>query len=144
MADTTEPGILIELDDRRRASLGKVGRPEHRRYFARDEPGGVIVLIPAVVLTATEAALAAAPELADRIDHAMRHPETMARRERPQQHPAEEAGWSTELPEHLRDDAPKQQCTACRRFTRARSEFGTDCRMPQPSGEPCTGLFVEF
>jgi hypothetical protein len=29
--------VLIELDDRRRVSLGKVGRPEHRRYLVHEE-----------------------------------------------------------------------------------------------------------
>lgn len=51
--------------------------------------------------------------------------------------------WSSELPEHLRDDAPKLQCTACRRFTCATSELGQECRMPQPSGAHCVGRFVE-
>lgn len=30
--------IVLELDERRRASLGKIGRPEHRRYLVDEEP----------------------------------------------------------------------------------------------------------
>jgi hypothetical protein len=41
--------ILIELDERRRASLGKIGRAEHRRYLAHEEPDGTIVFVPAVL-----------------------------------------------------------------------------------------------
>lgn len=42
--------VLIELDDRRRAYLGKVGRTEHRRYLGRTEEDGTIILTPAVVI----------------------------------------------------------------------------------------------
>lgn len=56
---------------------------------------------------------------------------------------AADAAWLSEVPAHLRDDAPKQQCTACRRFTVDTSEFGADCGMPQPSGGRCTGRFAE-
>jgi hypothetical protein len=46
--------ILIELDERRRASFGRVGRPEHTRYLAHAEDDGTIImrpvdLVPAVV-----------------------------------------------------------------------------------------------
>lgn len=45
MAD--EP-TLIELDARNRASLGKLAR--HRRYLAKLQPDGTIVLTPAAVV----------------------------------------------------------------------------------------------
>src|SRR5688572_20270412 len=47
MADSD--GTFIELDARNRASLGKLAGP-HRRFLARVEPGGVIVLTPATVV----------------------------------------------------------------------------------------------
>lgn len=52
---TTSPDeqgrILLEVDSRGRVSIGKIAR--HRRYLARVEPGGVIVLEPAVVVPAS-------------------------------------------------------------------------------------------
>lgn len=46
--------MLIELDERRRASLGKVGRPEHRRYLVHEQPDGTIVFTPAVAIPERE------------------------------------------------------------------------------------------
>jgi len=46
--------VLIELDERRRASLGKVGHPDHRRYLVHEEPGGVLVLTPAALIPERE------------------------------------------------------------------------------------------
>lgn len=55
---------------------------------------------------------------------------------------ADQSTW----PAHLRDDAPYQRCDQCGRKTWAVSEFGRECRMPQPwrSGPSvrCAGLFV--
>jgi hypothetical protein len=42
--------VLIELDARGRASLARLGRPEHRRYLARIEADGTIILTPATVI----------------------------------------------------------------------------------------------
>jgi hypothetical protein len=44
-------------------------------------------------------------------------------------------------PPHLRDDAPRQQCSGCGRFTFATSEFGQNCLMPQPDDALCSGTF---
>ena len=44
---------MVELDDRRRLSLGKVGR--HSRYLVREERDGTLIFEPAVVLTEFEA-----------------------------------------------------------------------------------------
>ena len=63
--------VLIELDDRRRVSLGRVGRPEHRRYIAHAEPDGTIVLVPAVVMSESQARLLAAPEVLEQIERAV-------------------------------------------------------------------------
>jgi len=59
---------LVELDDRRRVSLGKVGRPEHTRYIVEEEPDGTLVLTPAVVMSELEAKLLASRELVERIN----------------------------------------------------------------------------
>ena len=75
--------VLIELDDRRRVSLGRVGRPEHRRYLVHEEPDGTLVLHPAVVMTETEARLMANPELVERLEQAMSDPSTLVSRGRP-------------------------------------------------------------
>lgn len=52
MAQTTSPDrppILVTLDDRRRVSLGRIAR--HKRYMAREEPDGTIVMTPAEITT---------------------------------------------------------------------------------------------
>lgn len=46
--------ILIKLDQRRRASLGRIGRPEHRRYLVHEEPDGTLILTPAVVVPVSD------------------------------------------------------------------------------------------
>jgi hypothetical protein len=58
--------VLIELDDRRRVTLGKLGW--HRRYLAHEEPDGTLVLTPAVVMTEAQARLLARPDVMDGID----------------------------------------------------------------------------
>ena len=59
---------LVELDSRRRVALGRLGRPEHRRYLVREESDGTLVFTPAVVMTAHEAALLCHRELIDQIE----------------------------------------------------------------------------
>jgi hypothetical protein len=44
---------LIELDDRRRVSLGKLGH--HHRYLVHEEPDGTLVWTPAVVMPKLQA-----------------------------------------------------------------------------------------
>lgn len=75
--------VLIELDDRRRASFGKLGRPEHRRYLATEQSDGTIVLTPAVVMTELEAKFLANRALVERIEENRRHPERLVRRRKP-------------------------------------------------------------
>ncbi len=72
--------VLIELDDRRRASLGKLGRPEHRRYLAIEHSDGTIVLTPAIVMTELEARFLANRALVERIEENRRHPERLVLR----------------------------------------------------------------
>ncbi|OFW65144.1 MAG: hypothetical protein A2135_03260 [Actinobacteria bacterium RBG_16_67_15] len=64
---TSNESVLVELDQRRRVSLGKLGHADHTRYLASVEPDGTIVLRPAVVMTELEARLLANGELVDSI-----------------------------------------------------------------------------
>lgn len=73
---------LIELDARRRASLGRVGRPEHTRYLVREEADGTLILTPAAVVTDLEAQFLRDPGLLARIEEERRHPERLRRRPR--------------------------------------------------------------
>ena len=73
---------LLELDERRRASLGKIGRPEHRRYLVTEEPDGTVVLTPAVVMSELEARFLANRELVERVEENRRNPDRMVRRRR--------------------------------------------------------------
>ena len=75
--------ILIELDDRRRASFGRIGRPEHRRYLAHEEEDGTVVLVPAVVMPESQARLMANPELVAQIERTVTDPDSRVRRTRP-------------------------------------------------------------
>lgn len=70
MADT-----IVELDSRRRVSLGRVGRPEHTRYLAHEEPDGAIVLEPVVVMSEAEGRFLRNRSLADRVEDNRAHPE---------------------------------------------------------------------
>ena len=77
----TDPIAVVELDDRRRVTLGRSAT--HDRYFMHVEPDGTIVLVPAVLMTQTEAALAANPVLAAKIDAFLADPSKGVRRGRP-------------------------------------------------------------
>lgn len=64
MTDTLDPeGVYLELDGRRRASLGKIGRPEHRRYLAATDPDGTITLRPIVFAYASSSSSENKPEI---------------------------------------------------------------------------------
>jgi prophage tail gpP-like protein len=69
---------LLELDSRRRISLGQLAR--HDRYLVTAEPDGTLVLTPAVVMTETEARLLQNPELVERIKANLADPSRMKRR----------------------------------------------------------------
>jgi antitoxin YefM len=78
--------ILVEVDDRRRVTLGKLAR--HRRYLARTEGDGTVVLIPAIVMPEDQARLLARPEVMEAIDAFAADPQaTGVRRSRPTRHP---------------------------------------------------------
>ena len=71
---------LIELDERRRVSLGRIGRPEHTRYLVEEEPDGTLVFTPAVVMSELEAKLLANRELVDRIEANRADPARLVKR----------------------------------------------------------------
>lgn len=80
---------LVEVDARRRISLGKLGKPDQTRYLVTEQPDGSLLLTPAVVMTAHEAALLRNPELVAQIEQDLADPSTAtpssARRPRPAQ-----------------------------------------------------------
>jgi len=75
--------VILELDERSRASLGRIGRPEHRRNLVVEEPDGMIVLRPAVVMTEFEARFLANPDLVARIRANNADPGRLIRRQSP-------------------------------------------------------------
>lgn len=41
---------VIELDDRRRAALGKIGHKDHSRYLVTEQEDGTLIWTPAAVV----------------------------------------------------------------------------------------------
>jgi hypothetical protein len=73
---------LVELDERRRVSLGRLGNPEHTRYLVVEEPDGTLVFTPAVVMSELEAKLLANHGLVERIAENRADPSRLVRRPR--------------------------------------------------------------
>lgn len=72
-------GILVELDSRRRAALGRLAH--HDRYLVTAEPDGTLILTPAVIMTDLEAKLLRKnPEFVRQLEGKMAHPERLRRR----------------------------------------------------------------
>lgn len=69
----TSKSAVIELDDRRRASLGKFGR--HDRYLVSEQEDGTLILEPAIVLTEAEAAYLRNTSLVALVEEERAHPE---------------------------------------------------------------------
>ena len=67
-ATSTLP-TLLELDERRRTSLNKIGQSQHRRYLVTENPDGSILLSPAVVMSELEARFQSDPALMADIEH---------------------------------------------------------------------------
>ena len=59
---------LVELDDRRRAALGKIGHSDHRRYLVDTLADGTLIFRPAVVVTELQARLWSNPEVSRQLD----------------------------------------------------------------------------
>jgi len=75
--------VFLELDDRRRASLGKIGRREHTRYLVDEEPDGTLIFRPAVVMAEAQARLLERSDTVDAIDAFLDDPSQGVRRGRP-------------------------------------------------------------
>jgi len=71
---------LIELDERRRASLGKIGR--HSRYLVREELDGTLIFEPVAVLTEAEQRYLSNQALAAQVEDSRAHPERLQPRPR--------------------------------------------------------------
>lgn len=61
---------LLDVDERRRTTLSKVGH--HRQYLAEELADGTVVLHPVVVMTEVQARLLAAPALLEQLTDANR------------------------------------------------------------------------
>jgi hypothetical protein len=70
--------VLVELDQRQRASLGKIA--SHTRYLATVESDGTITLKPAVVMTEAEAALLLNKDLVESIKEQRKDPGAYVKR----------------------------------------------------------------
>ena len=70
--------VLVELDQRRRASLGKLAT--HPRYLATVESDGTIILKPAVVMTQAEAAFLRNNDLVESIKEQRKDPGAYVKR----------------------------------------------------------------
>jgi hypothetical protein len=71
---------ILEVDDRRRVSLGRLA--EHSRYLVRKEDDGTLILEPAVVLTAFEARVLGNSEVLAKLREAQAAPRGAPRRRR--------------------------------------------------------------
>lgn len=69
---------LVELDSRRRASLGKVGR--HSQYRVTEHPDGSLLFEPAVIMSEHEARLMSHPDLVESIQSDKADPSQLVRR----------------------------------------------------------------
>jgi hypothetical protein len=94
-AEAHEP-VLVELDERRRTSLGRVGRKEHTRYLVEEQPDGTLIWRPAAVIPEHELRfMAAHPAEYARIREQQANPDPARLRDRPSR-PALRAGGRPE------------------------------------------------
>lgn len=71
--------VLVELDERRRVYLSKVGRSTDRRYLVRTEPDGTMIFTPASVVPTHLLRLLNRPDILAAFRHADEHPEELVR-----------------------------------------------------------------
>jgi hypothetical protein len=74
MAEAAEE-VLVELDERRRVYLSKVGRSSDKRYLVRTNPDGTMVFTPATVVPTHVLRLLERPDVVAAIRHGQEHPE---------------------------------------------------------------------
>jgi hypothetical protein len=72
--------VLVELDERRRVYLSKVGRSTDRRYLVRTHRDGTMVFTPASVVPTHVLRLLGRPDVLAAMRHADEHPEELVRR----------------------------------------------------------------
>jgi hypothetical protein len=73
MTDAVTQPMLVQVDARKRVSLGSLA--QHEQYLVRQTPDGTIIFEPAVVLTAAERAFLADSELVAALADVNAHPE---------------------------------------------------------------------
>lgn len=96
MWSEAHPPVLIELDERRRTSLGRVGRKEHTRYLVEEQADGTLIWRPAVVVSEHELRfMAEYPEEYAQIREQQANPDADRLRDRPARpHAARDAAES--------------------------------------------------
>ena len=82
MNEHTSRDTLLEVDGRRRVTLGRLGSRDHVRYLASEDPDGTITLRPAVVMTELEARMLANKDLVARIQDNRENPGRLVKRAR--------------------------------------------------------------
>jgi Trk K+ transport system NAD-binding subunit len=80
MGTSADEEVLVELDDRRRVYLAKVGNSAHKRYLVRTEPDGTMIFTPATVVPTHVLRLIDRPDVLAAIRNAQEHPEQLVRR----------------------------------------------------------------
>ncbi|MCJ0700238.1 hypothetical protein FRIG_03665 [Frigoribacterium faeni] len=76
----TTTSTLVQIDTRKRASLGSMARFD--QYMVREEDDGTIIFEPAVIMTPSEQAFLSDPELVASLARANAHPERRRTRSR--------------------------------------------------------------
>jgi hypothetical protein len=90
MSDDARDEVLVELDQRRRVYLTKVGNRSHTRYLVGTEPDGTMIFTPAEVVPAHVLRLMERPGVLADVRDARLHPEQLVRREL---RPAPDVDW---------------------------------------------------
>ena len=88
--------VVVELDDRRRTSLGRVGRKEHTRYLVEEQADGTLIWRPAVIVPEHELRfMAAHPEEYARIREQQANLDPARLQDRPARSRRPKAGTTT-------------------------------------------------
>jgi len=94
--------VVVELDDRRRTSLGRVGRKEHTRYLVEEQADGTLIWRPAVIVPEHELRfMAAHPAEYARIREQQANPDPGRLRDRPARTRRPEAGTTAAVTTEL-------------------------------------------
>ncbi|MBO0802508.1 MAG: hypothetical protein J2P25_05470 [Nocardiopsaceae bacterium] len=102
MWEDGRPPVLVELDDRRRTALGRVGHKEHTRYLVEERSDGTLIWRPAVVVPEHELRfMQAHPEAYAEVRRQQAAPDPARRQPRPAREPRKtrETEGTREAPE---------------------------------------------